>query len=349
MTSDFLSRIIGMIVFALIGARLGIDTAPALGLAETSTSLIFSLVGILFGLILTPWFTVRPLRGLPKLINEMPVSVLLISLLGLGGGMLFGLLMAYPVALSVPDEPTLVPIIVMLLVGYLGMMIFYMRARDILGLMGESVGRRSKLRMITGAERQILLDTSVLIDGRITDIARTGFLGGILIVPRFVISELHQVADSSDALRRKRGQHGLEKLNELQRDDNIAFKVIEDDIPDMHEVDNKLVALALQMSAVIITNDYPLNRVAEAQGVTALNINLLSNAVRAQYLPGETFPLRVIQEGREEDQGVGYLVDGTMVVIEGGKLFLDRTIEVTVTRFINTPAGRMYFAIPADR
>lgn len=349
MTADFISRIIGMIVFALIGARLGAETAPAFGLAETSTSLIFSLVGILFGLILTPWITVRPMRGLPKLINEMPASILLISFLGLGVGLFLGLLLTYPLSLSVPDEPTFVPVIVMLLIGYTGFAVFHARARDILSLVGDSVGKRAKLRMITGAERQILLDTSVLIDGRIVEIARTGFLGGMLIVPRFVIAELHQVADSSDALRRKRGQHGLEKLNELQRDDNIPFKVIEDDIPETHEVDNKLVALALQMNALIITNDYPLNRVAEAQGVTALNINLLSNAVRAQYLPGETFPLRVIQEGREEDQGVGYLVDGTMVVIEGGKMFLDRTIEVTVTRFINTPAGRMYFAIPADR
>jgi uncharacterized protein YacL len=338
-----------MIVFALIGARLGTDTAPAFGLAETSTALIFALVGILFGLILTPWITVRPMRGAPKLINDMPAGILLISILGLGVGLLFGLVITYPLSLSVPDEPSLVPVIIVLLLGYAGLSIFHTRARDILGLVDESVGKRAKLRMITGAERQILLDTSVLIDGRIVDIARTGFLGGMLVVPRFVIAELHQVADSSDALRRKRGQHGLEKLNELQRDDGIPFKVIEDDIPETSEVDNKLVALAIQMNALIITNDYPLNRVAEAQGVTALNINLLSNAVRAQYLPGETFPLRIIQEGREEDQGVGYLVDGTMVVVEGGKMFLDRTIEVTVTRFINTPAGRMYFAVPASR
>ncbi|MBZ0275136.1 MAG: PIN domain nuclease [Anaerolineae bacterium] len=349
MTSEFISRMVGMVVFALIGARLGADAAPSFGLPELSTSFIFSLIGILFGLILTPWLTVRPFRSARKLVNEMPVDVLLVSGLGLGLGVVLGLLMTYPISLAFPGEVSIVPALITLFTGYTGMMIFRVRAREILGLFGETVGRRAKMRMITGAERQILLDTSVLIDGRIVDIARTGFLGGILIVPRFVISELHQVADSSDALRRKRGQHGLEKLNELQREERIALKVIEDDIPDIPEVDNKLVALALQMSAVVITNDYPLNRVAEAQGVTVLNINLLSNAVRALYLPGETFPLRVIQEGREEDQGVGYLVDGTMVVIEGGKAYLDRTIEITVTRFINTGAGRMYFAVPAGR
>jgi uncharacterized protein YacL len=193
------------------------------------------------------------------------------------------------------------------------------------------------------------MDTSVLIDGRIADIAKTGFLGGTLIVPRFVINELHQVADSSDPLRRNRGRHGLAKLNELQREPTISFKIVEDDVPTIPEVDDKLVALAVQMQAPVLTNDYPLNRIAEAQGVTVLNVNALANAVRSIYLPGDTFPIRIIQEGREADQGVGYLEDGTMVVVEGGKAFMDRTINVSVTKFINKDTGRMFFAMPEKR
>jgi uncharacterized protein YacL len=192
----------------------------------------------------------------------------------------------------------------------------------------------------------ILLDTSVLIDGRIVDIAKTGFLGGTLAVPRFVVNELHQVADSPDTLRRNRGRHGLSKLTELQRDATMPFKIIEDDAPGITEVDDKLVAVALKLNAPIITNDYPLNRVAETQGVTVLNVNSLANAVRSIYLPGDTLPIRIIQEGREPDQGVGYLEDGTMVVVEGGKNFMDRTITVSVTKFINRDTGRMFFAVP---
>ncbi len=197
-----------------------------------------------------------------------------------------------------------------------------------------------------GGERQLLLDTSVLIDGRIVDIAKTGFLGGTLVVPRFVISELHQVADSSDTLRRNRGRNGLNNLKALQQEGDVPFKIVEDDIESIREVDDKLVALALQMKAAIITNDYPLNNVAQAQGVPVLNINALANAVRSAYLPGETFPLRIIQEGKEPNQGVGYLDDGTMVVVEGGKQYMDRTIRVEVTKFINQPTGRMFFAKP---
>jgi uncharacterized protein YacL len=137
-------------------------------------------------------------------------------------------------------------------------------------------------------------------------------------------------------------------LNELQRDGVMPFKILEDDIPGIAEVDDKLIALAVKMSAPIITNDYPLNRIAETQGVTVLNVNALSNAVRSQYLPDDVFPIRVIQEGREAEQGVGYLEDGTMVVVEGGKTYMDRTITVKVTKFINKDTGRMYFAVPEN-
>ncbi|MBI1279561.1 MAG: TRAM domain-containing protein [Anaerolineaceae bacterium] len=345
MTIDFISRMVGTVIFALLGLRLGVDSASAIGLPADISAAIFSLVGVLVGLILTPWLTIRPLRRIRETITELPVDVLLTSLAGMSIGLILALLLAYPLSLLYPPLGIWLPTIISVVAGYLGLVIFRTRSREILGLMGEPGSKRSR-NFLTGTERIILLDTSVLIDGRIVDIAKTGFLGGTLGVPRFVITELHQVADSSDTLRRNRGRHGLTKLNELQRDAVMPFKILEDDIPGIVEVDDKLVALALKMNAPIITNDYPLNRIAETQGVAVLNVNSLSNAVRSIYLPGDTLPIRIIQEGRESDQGVGYLEDGTMVVVEGGKPYMDRTITVSVTKFINKDTGRMFFAIP---
>jgi uncharacterized protein YacL len=192
----------------------------------------------------------------------------------------------------------------------------------------------------------VIIDTSALIDGRIVDIVRTGFLTGTIVVPRFILSELHHVADSSDALRRNRGRRGLVKLNELQRSDFIVVKIVEDDFEDIPQVDDKLVALASRLEAAIITNDFNLNKVADAQGVLVLNINLLANAVRSVYIPGEAFHIHVFQEGREPNQGVGYLEDGTMVIVEQGRQYMDRTIKVIVTRLINRETGRIIFALP---
>jgi uncharacterized protein YacL len=194
----------------------------------------------------------------------------------------------------------------------------------------------------------LLLDTSVLIDGRIVDIAQTGFIGGVLAVPRFVIAELHRVADSTDAQRRNRGRRGLSKLNELQRETNATFRIIEDDPEEISAVDDKLIALAIRLNAAIITIDHPLNQVATAQGAMVLNINELANAVRSAYIPGEAFTIRVIQDGTEPGQGVGYLEDGTMVIIKDGRLHMDRTIEVVVTKLINRPTGRIIFAEPVE-
>lgn len=351
MSADFISRLIGTVLFALIGARIGADIPPAVtGLPGDATAVILALVGMLVGLILTPWLTVRPWRAIRKTISEMPVDVLFMALAGAFCGLLAALLAAYPLSLLEPPLGKLLPPLFSILAGYLGLTIFSVRSREIWLFLGErSGGTRGKRWGSLGAERQILLDTSVLIDGRIVDIAQTGFLGGTLVVPRFVINELHQVADSSDPLRRNRGRHGLAKLNELQRDASVPFKIIEDDFPSIPEVDDKLVALAVQLNAPVLTNDYPLNRIAEAQGVQVLNVNALSNAVRSIYLPGDTFPIRIIQEGREADQGIGYLEDGTMVVVEGGKVYMDRTINVNVTKFINKETGRMFFAVPENK
>jgi uncharacterized protein YacL len=186
----------------------------------------------------------------------------------------------------------------------------------------------------------------VIIDGRILDISRTGFIQSSLLIPRFVLNELQHVADSAEMLRRNRGKRGLEILSELQQNNRIVVKFIDDDIDGVDEVDEKLVLLARQRNAPLMTTDSNLNRVAELQGVNVLNINELANALKAIFLPGETIDIHIVMEGRETDQGVGYLEDGTMVVVEEGKRYMDRTIPVLITRYIVTNAGRMYFAQP---
>jgi len=190
----------------------------------------------------------------------------------------------------------------------------------------------------------ILLDTSTIIDGRITDISRTGFIRETLLVPNFILSELQYIADSSDPLRRNRGRRGLDVLNMLQNDSPIPIRITDMDVSEVREADSKLVALARHLSCPIMTNDYNLNRVAEIQGVTILNINDLANAVKAAYLPGEELMVKVIQEGREAGQGVGYLDDGTMIVVEDGRHHINQRMTVIVTKVLQTSAGRMIFA-----
>jgi len=195
-------------------------------------------------------------------------------------------------------------------------------------------------------EPRIVVDTSAIIDGRIAEIVESGFIYGTLVIPRFVLDELQHIADSSDALRRNRGRRGLEILNRMQKEPATPVEIVEDDVPEIAEVDAKLVALALARSRVILTNDFNLNRVAELQGVRVMNINSLANAVKPAVLPGEELRVRVIQEGKEAGQGVGFLDDGTMIVIEGGARHIDRELDVSVTRVLQTVAGRMIFAQP---
>jgi uncharacterized protein YacL len=195
----------------------------------------------------------------------------------------------------------------------------------------------------------ILLDTSVIIDGRIADIARTGFLPGSLLIPRFVLNELQYIADSPDNLRRQRGRRGMEVLSQLQKEPLIPVRLSDIDVEGVREVDDKLVILARQLRCPILTNDYNLNRIAELQGVTILNVNELANAVKSVLLPGEALIIRVIQEGKESNQGVGYMDDGTMVVVEFGRDYMDHEVAVTVTKVLQTTAGRMIFAKPDER
>jgi uncharacterized protein YacL len=228
--------------------------------------------------------------------------------------------------------------------------VMVMRHQDIFNVVSMRLVREGGFRSSARARNGdvVLLDTSVIIDGRIADISQTGFIGETILVPRFVLNELQHIADSSDALRRNRGRRGLDMLNKLQKDSVVPIRITDMDIEDVREVDDKLVMLAKRLHCPIITNDYNLNRVAELQGVVVLNINELANAVKAVFLPGETMQVRIIQEGKEVGQGVGYLDDGTMVVVESGRRYMNKTIEATVTKVLQTAAGRMIFAQPQD-
>jgi uncharacterized protein YacL len=288
MTPFFLSRIVGLVIFSIVGIRVGADLADFIQLGASESSFVFFWVGALFGLTATPWITVAPVQRLRRAINEMPVPKLMMSAVGGFIGLLLALLLSFP--LSLLEEPVgeIAPAVFSVVFGYLGMTIFSIRANEIVETLSERFSGRAR-RTGSFANRQLLLDTSVLIDGRIVEISETGFIGGTLVIPRFVLSELHRVADSSDALRRARGRRGLAKLNDLQRGNDIPVKIIEDDPEDFSEVDAKLVALAIQLDASLVTNDFNLNQVADAQGVDVLNINALANAVRSVYIPGEKF------------------------------------------------------------
>lgn len=349
MSLEFTSRLIGMLVFAFVFARLGGSVAASLNVNELGVSFIFSLVGLLFGLILTPLLTVRPIKAMRRQIKELSIELVVMLLVGTVIGGLIGLLFTTPLATLQQPLGSIAPTLMLALIIYIVWVVFYTRAREILAFLDVWFNiKPRRTGSLGGEERLLLLDTSVLIDGRIVEIAQSGFLGGTLLVPRFVISELHQVADSNDAQRRNRGRRGLSKLNEIQRESEAPFKIIEDDVEGVPAVDDKLIALALRINAAIVTIDYPLNQVAAAQGATVLNINELANAVRSAYIPGETFAIRVIQDGTEPGQGVGYLEDGTMVIIKDGTNFMDRTIYVLVTKLITRPTGRIIFAEPTD-
>ena len=238
------------------------------------------------------------------------------------------------------------PILISILFAYAGVAVMIMRHQDILAFLERplfSVGNRSTLPN-NRQDDVILVDSSAVIDGRIADISQTGFIMKTLLVPRFVLNEVQYISDSPDSLRRNRGRRGLEILSRMQEEALIPIRITDRDINDAKEVDDKLIMLAKQLQCPILTTDYNLNRVAKLQGVMILNVNELANAVKNVYLPGETFTIRVIDEGTETGQGVGYLEDGMMVVIERGSRFINQDVDVTVTKILQTPAGRMIFA-----
>ncbi len=263
-------------------------------------------------------------------------------------GLLIAALLAYPLSLLPTPFGTILPFVGAIVLGYLGVTVMVVRQREMFSFLrlGRTENPSPTPPIGHLPEAMMLLDTSVIIDGRIADVAETGFLGGVLAVPRFVLNELQYIADSPEMLRRNRGRRGLEILDRLRSSAAVEIRFLDQDPGEGRQVDDKLVSLGMELGAAIVTNDFNLNRVAKLQGVRVLNINELANAVKSVVLPGEEMDIKVIQEGKEVNQGVGYLEDGTMVVVENGRRFLSREITVQVTKVLQTNAGRLIFAVP---
>jgi uncharacterized protein YacL len=330
--------VVGGFILGYAMVKQGHITAPG-GLVILSLT---TLEGLIFSYLGAPYL-LGGWRQVNFQLRTTPLPDLVSGLFGL----IMGLLVAVLVGYFVRDFPPYgVPLSAVLacLLGYTGANLGLTRRAELLSLVGLSRPDPAAARRIRGA----LLDTSVIIDGRILDIARTGFLDMPLIVPRFVLKELQQVADSSEAIRRNRGRRGLDVLTELQKEPDVNIEFRDDDPPGETEVDSKLVRLALKSNLAILTNDFNLNRIARLEGAIVLNLNELTNALKPVAIPGEELVVAVVKEGKEPGQGVGYLDDGTMVVIENGRRYLNQTVSATVTSVLQTAAGRMIFASPAN-
>jgi uncharacterized protein YacL len=258
------------------------------------------------------------------------------SILGIMGATLIGFLITVQGALP-PDVRAYVTLVLLLLMAYVGLMVGAAKGEFLdLSALGGFLRERSSRNMK-------ILDTSVIIDGRIADIVETGFLEGVLVIPNFILRELQQIADSPDAHKRNRGRRGLDILHRLQTKHGVTVQFSDVDFPELRDVDQKLIELAKQLDAKIVTNDFNLNKVAQLRGVEVLNINELANALKPVVLPGETMRVFILKEGKEANQGVAYLDDGTMVVVDNARKMIGKTIEATVTSVLQTTAGKMIF------
>ncbi|HET7615998.1 MAG TPA: PIN/TRAM domain-containing protein, partial [Bacillales bacterium] len=267
----------------------------------------------------------------------------------------FGLIVAFLIPLPPMDYPALnwaISFFLACLFAYFGFRVGFKKRDELINVFSVSSKTKEKKKdqdeqkLSAGSVKLKILDTSVIIDGRIADICQTGFLEGTLVIPRFVLEELQHIADSSDVLKRNRGRRGLDILNRVQKELDVKVEIYEGDFEEISEVDSKLVKLAKLVTGIVVTNDFNLNKVCELQGVPVLNINDLANAVKPVVLPGEELNVQVIKDGKEHNQGVGYLDDGTMIVVEEGREYIGKTIEVLVTSVLQTSAGRMIFAKP---
>jgi len=335
-----------MVVLAIGGVYLGVGLSSAANQSAELWGVVFALVGALLGLVATPFVTTRPARAIRSQIMQISASALVAGMTGLIVGLIVAGLLSFPLSLLPNPFSQILPLVAAVTLSWLGISVFVMRQRDIFSLFrGRLTNRLAAEGAGTANEgRSVLLDTSVIIDGRIADIAHTGFVAGTILVPKFVLNELQHIADSPEVLRRNRGRRGLEVLNRLTKESIVPVRFTDQDVPGVREVDDKLVILAKQLNCAVITNDYNLNHVAQLQGVSVLNINELANAVKAVFLHGEALSVKIIQEGREAGQGVGYLEDGTMVVVDDGRAHQNEQVSVVVTKVLQTTAGRMIFA-----
>ncbi len=304
------------------------------GLAKMEAAIAGSLIGL--GVVL---FEVR----LRKVSLKQLIGAVIGSVLGILGAYLFSLVIRD--SLAAGSTQRFLQLLVMLLMSYVGLIVGGSKG-DLLNLaaLGGVFGAETKAR-----KSQKILDTSVVIDGRIADIAETGFLDGVLVIPQFVLRELQLVADSADSLKRNRGRRGLDVLAKLQKMANLNIQIVEDDFPAVREVDMKLIELGKLYEAKIMTNDFNLNKVAQLRGVEVLNINELANSLKPIVLPGEIMRVFILKEGKEYNQGVAYLDDGTMVVVDNARKMMGKNIDVSVTSVLQTTAGKMIFGKFDDR
>jgi uncharacterized protein YacL len=351
MSVEFVFRLVGMVVFAILGAQSRYLFDSVAGSDSARLVIILTLTGAAVGLLLAPYLTTRPFLWLQSKLKQIPASKMVSGVIGLAIGLAVAALL-YPSLSNLPSPyGSILPVAVSILFGYIGMAVMVMRQQDIFNLVApkivagvptlEGFGRKT-------SESGVLLDTSVIIDGRIADISQTGFIRSPMLIPGFVLNELQYIADSPDALRRNRGRRGLEVLKKLQEDAPVPVQITDLDVDGVKSADDKLVILAKQMAIPIITNDFNLNSVARLQGVSVLNVNELANAIKTVILPGEAIDIKIIQEGKERDQGVAYLSDGTMIVVENGRDFIGRNVQATVTKVLQTNAGKMIFARMED-
>jgi len=338
---------IGGYQFAELLRRTALQTKAA-GITAIILAIIIGCgLGYVLGGVFGRWLD-RTLRHLESHILKVPGSDLVAAVVGLVLGLIIAALVSMGLR-PIPFVGVYLAILSFVVFGFLGMRLALRRKKEFGSLFhtfsSEVIkpqhGAVSGLTPLTLPEK--ILDTSVIIDGRIIDISRTGFIEGRLIVPRFVLRELQNIADSEDALKRNRGRRGLDTLNALQREPKVEVHILEKDYPESGDVDAKLVRLAKEAGGIILTNDYNLNKIAELQGVSVLNINELANALKPVVLPGEEMSIYILKEGKEVGQGVGYLDDGTMVVVDGGKKHVGEEVDVVVTSVLQTPAGRMIF------
>lgn len=343
MRAELFVRLLGSAIFGGVG---WVVCQLVSALEELPWLAIIPFAGVVLGFIAIPYLTTRPWKWTAERLREVPAHTFLAAVIGLVISLFIAALLALPLSLAPGWWGKALPAIVAAVLICLGISLMVLRGRDV----WQSVTHLPILPPPSreGGSEQVILDTNAIIDGRIADISETGFLQGTLLIPRFVLDELHHIADSPDPLRRNRGRRGLDMLTRLQRESEVPVQVIDVDFSDVREVDAKLVRLAKSLRSPIVSNDFNLNRVAEIQGVRVLNINELANAIKPVVLPGEEMRLRIIQEGKEAGQGVGFLDDGTMVVVEAGRRYLNQELDVVITRVLQTAAGRMIFAHPKE-
>ncbi len=311
---------------------------------------IISVLSGFLGVVLAPGIVekiVQLTSWLEQRLNRMSIQ----EIIGGAIGLIIGLIIATLLGTAVSWLPWVwiggvLKVVVTLMLGYLGVSVGTKRKEELLGFLPRFGRDKPTKTEAKQPQPYKILDTSVIIDGRIADICKSGFIEGTLIIPNFILEELRHIADSSDLLKRNRGRRGLDILNKIRKELDVMVQIYERDFEELSEVDSKLVKLAQVLKGTVITNDYNLNKVAQLQGVKVLNINELANAVKPVVLPGEEMTVQVIKDGKESGQGVAYLDDGTMIVVDGGKKYIGQTMGVIVTSVLQTAAGRMIFAKP---